>query len=125
LCLATVTSEPQYKARTFPKSFVRPWQLYFLVLRRKEIGSVSFRCRHAFVVEYLGENKLRSGGPPPYIAVETKRYLYVEYRRGWRELYDLRRDPWELDNVAADPGYASEVRHGLHVLLRHLYAKPA
>jgi arylsulfatase A-like enzyme len=77
------------------------------------------RWRHAFVVEYLGRNQLKVGGPPPYYAVHTKRYLYVEYRRGWRELYDLRTDPWELNNVAADPSYAA-VRRSLHVLLRRL-----
>ena len=77
------------------------------------------RWRHAFVVEYLGRNQLNVGGPPPYYAVHTARYLYVEYRRGWRELYDLRRDPWELNNVAASPKYAA-VRRSLHVLLRRL-----
>jgi arylsulfatase A-like enzyme len=79
--------------------------------------------RKAFMVEYLGPSELNTGGPPPYIAVHTRRYLYVEYRRGWRELYDLRRDPWELRNVAADPAYA-KVRSSLHVLLHRLYATP-
>jgi arylsulfatase A-like enzyme len=79
------------------------------------------RWRDAYVIEYLGRNMLRTGGPPPYVAVHTKRYLYVEYRRGWRELYDLRRDPWELDNVAGSPRYAS-VRASLHALLDRLYS---
>jgi arylsulfatase A-like enzyme len=82
------------------------------------------RWRHAFVVEYLGRNTLNVGGPPPYVAVHTGRYLYVEYRRGWRELYDLRRDPWELSNVAAQPRYAS-VKRSLHVLLHRLVSAPA
>ena len=81
------------------------------------------RWRHAFVVEYLGRNTLKVGGPPPYVAVHTGRYLSVEYRRGWRELYDLRRDPWELTNVAAEPRYAS-VKRSLHVLLRRLVSAP-
>jgi arylsulfatase A-like enzyme len=59
--------------------------------------------RRAYLIEYLGRSMLRVGGPPPYVAVHTRRYLYVEYRRGWRELYDLRRDPWELDNIAGSP----------------------
>ena len=75
------------------------------------------------MVEYLGPSELNTGGPPPYIAVHTRRYLYVEYRRGWRELYDLRRDPWELRNVSADPLYAKTVA-SLHVLLHRLYAAP-
>ena len=82
------------------------------------------RWRKAFLVEYLGKNQLRAGGPPPYIAVQTKHWLYVEYRNGWRELYDLRRDPWELDDVAGE----SRFRHAqaqLHVLVHRLYDAPA
>jgi N-acetylglucosamine-6-sulfatase len=79
--------------------------------------------RKSFLVEYLGANKLRQGGPPPYVAVQTKRYLYVEYRNGWRELYDLKRDPWELDNIAAESSTAA-IRRGLHLLLHRLYAAP-
>jgi N-acetylglucosamine-6-sulfatase len=82
------------------------------------------RWRDAFLVEYLGDSKLRAGGPPPYIAVQTRRYLYVEYRNGWRELYDLRRDPWELDNVAASARYRGVIAH-LHVVVHHLYDAPA
>ena len=59
--------------------------------------------RKAYIIEYLGRNQLKVGGPPPYYAVHTRRYLYVEYLNGWRELYDLRKDPWELDNVAESP----------------------
>ena len=59
--------------------------------------------RHAFLEEYLGKDMLRSGGPPPYVATQTRRNLYVEYRNGWRELYNLRKDPWEMDNIAGDP----------------------
>ncbi len=66
--------------------------------------------RHDYLIEYLGKNKLRSGGPPPYIAIRTPRYLYVQYRyHGWRELYDLRTDPWELRNVVSDPAYATQL----------------
>jgi len=79
--------------------------------------------RRSFLVEYLGKNKLRGGGPPPYQAVQTKRYLYVEYRNGWRELYDLRRDPWELTNVAAEARYRG-ARASLHRLLRRLATAP-
>ncbi|HET7046483.1 MAG TPA: sulfatase [Gaiellaceae bacterium] len=79
--------------------------------------------RRAYLVEYLGRNQLRFGGPPPYVAVHTSRYLYVEYRRGWRELYDLRRDPWELHNVAASPDYARQIGT-LHALLQRLEFAP-
>jgi arylsulfatase A-like enzyme len=80
--------------------------------------------RKDYLVEYLGRNALRNGGPPPYVAVHTPRYLYVEYRyHGWQELYDLRKDPWELSNVVADPAYRSVVR-SLRRRLHALYAAP-
>jgi arylsulfatase A-like enzyme len=41
-----------------------------------------------------------SGNPPSYEAMRTPDYLYVEYATGARELYDLRTDPSELDNLA-------------------------
>ena len=37
-----------------------------------------------------------------YAAIRTRRFTYVEYDDGERELYDLRRDPYELRNLAAD-----------------------
>jgi N-acetylglucosamine-6-sulfatase len=45
---------------------------------------------------------------PAYVGLRTQRYKYVEYTDGERELYDLARDPHELDNLAgreaqADP----------------------
>jgi arylsulfatase A-like enzyme len=79
--------------------------------------------RDAFLVEYLGPNELRTGGPPPYMAVQTKHWLYIEYRNGWRELYDLWRDPWELDNLATTARYRSE-RAVLHDLVHKLYEAP-
>jgi N-acetylglucosamine-6-sulfatase len=42
-----------------------------------------------------------SGNPPSYEAIRTRDSLYVEYVTGEREYYDLRRDPFELDNIAA------------------------
>jgi N-acetylglucosamine-6-sulfatase len=44
---------------------------------------------------------------PDYAAVRTPRYVWVEYTTGERELYDLQRDPDELDSRHADPAYAA------------------
>lgn len=57
--------------------------------------------RDDFVVEFLGV------APPPFAAIRTETHLYVEYRNGWRELYDLRADPFELQNRAKDPSFAA------------------
>jgi N-acetylglucosamine-6-sulfatase len=63
--------------------------------------------RDDFVAEYLGASQYQDGGPPPFQALRTTRWLYVEYVNGWRELYDLRGDPYELRNVVRDPARAA------------------
>jgi hypothetical protein len=40
-------------------------------------------------------------GRPWMKALRTEDYLYVEYKSGEHELYDLRKDPYELDNEYA------------------------
>lgn len=48
-----------------------------------------------------------------YRAVRTDRYTLVRWRKPhFRELYDRRRDPWQLRNVYGDPRYR-QVRHRL------------
>ena len=44
--------------------------------------------------------------PLNYRGVRTDRYLYAEYGTGGQELYDLRGDPFELQNAVEDPAYA-------------------
>jgi arylsulfatase A-like enzyme len=51
--------------------------------------------RSDFIVEFLGF----APAVPPYEGVRTRRHLYVEYRNGDQELYDLRGDPYELGNL--------------------------
>ena len=52
---------------------------------------------------------------PPYRALRTTEAVYVEYESGERELYDLRVDPYQLENLAnnADPplvdGYSTRL----------------
>jgi N-acetylglucosamine-6-sulfatase len=47
---------------------------------------------------------------PRYGGVSTARYRYIRYRNGEEELYDLRRDPDELDNRIADRRYRAARR---------------
>lgn len=64
-----------------------------------------------------GRTNTREGGArgtqprvPAWSAVRTTRWLYVEYKGGQRELYDLRRDPWQLDSVVGDPRLRTRIR---------------
>lgn len=54
-----------------------------------------------------------------YRALRTRRWLYVEYHDGERELYDLRRDPYELRSLHASAGRRGLVRV-LHAALARL-----
>jgi N-acetylglucosamine-6-sulfatase len=56
---------------------------------------------------------------PSFKAIRTARYLYAEHGGGARELYDLKRDPFELRSRHAAPGYAS-VRGRLATRLHQL-----
>jgi N-acetylglucosamine-6-sulfatase len=50
----------------------------------------------------LDEAPLKDAGRPGLVAVRTEDRLYVEYESGESELYDLERDPHELNNVYED-----------------------
>jgi N-acetylglucosamine-6-sulfatase len=54
--------------------------------------------------------------PLNYRGVRTDRYLYAEYGTGEQELYDLRADPFELQNAASNPAYGT-VKASLQRLL--------
>ncbi len=59
-----------------------------------------------------------SGNPTTYEAMRTPDLLYVEYRDGEREFYDLRSDPFELHNLAG--ALTLEQLAGLHAELATL-----
>jgi N-acetylglucosamine-6-sulfatase len=61
-----------------------------------------------------------NGWDRPYKGVRTDRYTYVVYKEtGEQELYDRRKDPFELTNVAASPAYA-KVKASLATQLKKL-----
>jgi arylsulfatase A-like enzyme len=55
---------------------------------------------------------------PNYVGLRTADYTYVEYANGDVELYDLRKDPYELDNLAssADPDLLAMLHDWLEAL---------
>jgi N-acetylglucosamine-6-sulfatase len=54
-----------------------------------------------------------------YSAIRTRDDMYAQYPDGERELYDLKADPWELQNIAGTPAAAS-VEQSLAARLRSL-----
>jgi N-acetylglucosamine-6-sulfatase len=58
------------------------------------------------------EGKTRGTQPrvPAWSAVRTTRWLYVEYKGGQRELYDLKRDHWQINSVVGDPRLRVRIR---------------
>jgi N-acetylglucosamine-6-sulfatase len=71
--------------------------------------------RSAFLVE-AAKNPKRDR--PPFRAVRTGRYLYVQYRSGEQELYDLREDPYQLRSIhaSARPALLKKLRTRLDAL---------
>ena len=62
-----------------------------------------------------GRTNTREGGArgtetrvPAWDAVRTTRWLYVQYKGRGSELYDLKRDPWEMSSLALDPRYRQQ-----------------
>ncbi len=48
---------------------------------------------------------------PTYAGLRTLQYLYVEYSEGFVELYDLQKDPYQLENIAPDTDPAALQRY--------------
>lgn len=68
--------------------------------------------------DILVETGPRWSGAPWYAAIRTDRYLYVEHSNGVKELYDMAKDPYQLQSLHNVPGL--EVLR--HTLSRRLLA---
>ena len=64
-------------------------------------------ARTDFPIESYDNLWPTKGHIPPFCGARTANWLYVRYTTGEQELYDERSDPFELHNLAADPGSAS------------------
>jgi N-acetylglucosamine-6-sulfatase len=79
--------------------------------------------RQEFLIEHLKDSE---GDPvtrsdPTYCAIRTTRFKYVLYQTREQELYDLKTDPYELQNLAHDPNYIDrrlDLRSRLNQLCR-------
>ena len=63
--------------------------------------------RTAFLAEAAPHEQI---GRPAYRAVRTKYYLHVRYANGEKELYNLNRDPYQLDSYYLEAGDALKER---------------
>lgn len=82
------------------------------------------RWRHMVLIEHYTQvrsgRRAQSEAIPEYHALRIKDFSYVEYATGERELYDLRRDPFQLQNIyqSADQRLVSELSARLAAIKR-------
>jgi len=82
-------------------------------------GQAPADWRNAALSESIGETNKSDPDylpfiPPPFSALRTQRWMYVEYDDGSRALYDQLTDPYELRNIvdsmeAADPAFIASL----------------
>ena len=67
-------------------------------------GAAPTDWRHAFLIEYYTDTVFPRVYKMGYKALRTERYKYIHYTdlSGMDELYDLRRDPYEMHNRISD-----------------------
>ena len=71
-----------------------------------EDGKAPAGWRTATISESLGSSgpgdpDYQPQAPPQFTALRSEDYLFVVYRDGERELYDLKADPYEMNNIIA------------------------
>ena len=84
--------------------------------------------RNSFLIEYYSDKVFPRIVQMGYKAVRNQRWKYIHYLEldGMDELYDLKRDPFELKNLVGEPGTQTtlkEMKRELERLLRETRAR--
>lgn len=103
-----------------PPAYVDGRSLAPLLLQEGPPGDT---WRSGYLLESYGnsgdsEDEGTASSVPVYLGLRTADYLYVEYQDGFVELYDLKADPHQLENVAgiADKGLLEHLSQWLQAL---------
>lgn len=81
--------------------------------------------RGRFSIEHLNAASPTTHDPvPTHCALRTRRGLYAAYGTGEEEYYDLRSDPFKLDNRSADRSLRSRTAELRHLLRRTCRPRP-
>jgi len=77
------------------------WREAFLVEQQETHFNAGPRKRKVLEPQDPLEQQLAAArqGVPAYAAIRTSDYIYVLYEDGFRELYDINADPYELNNI--------------------------
>lgn len=109
-----------YRKGTRVQAMTASTDLFAMCLSWAGVSGPAVPRRDAVLIEYFSDRvfpRIRRMG---YQAVRTDRWKYIHYTelQGADELYDLRRDPFEMRNLIADPGAPlEEMRARLRKLL--------
>lgn len=78
------------------------------------------RVRDGLVLQYWGNRPFDEGsansGTTDWVGYRTKDFKYVEYVTGEKEFYDLRADPYELENKVNATQYRSTIERFAEIL---------
>jgi N-acetylglucosamine-6-sulfatase len=77
----------------------------FLPLLQKRAPTPPWRSQ--FLLEHMDGNP--PALTPSFCGIRSTRFMYTRYTGGYQELYDLKRDPYELKNIASQPSEAGEI----------------
>jgi N-acetylglucosamine-6-sulfatase len=83
----------------------------------------SHRWTRTLLLENFTRHAVAGGRSPSYCGVRTKQFLFVHYAEGLEELYNERRDPYELHNIAGIPS-AAPTQNQLRQTTRRLCTPP-